>query len=77
MSGPLPGQWVSTSDSDMALRSMTGFGRGSATSPAGAVTVEVVSVNQRGLAVQCHLPSEWSELEPEVATQVRDVVAPA
>lgn len=54
-----------------ALRSMTGFGR--AASPLGPATLvaEASSVNQRGLSLAFHLPSEWSSIEPELAAATR------
>ena len=53
------------------LRSMTGFGRAAAALGPLAVAVEVSSVNQRGLAVSAHLPSEWSSLEPDLSALAR------
>lgn len=53
---------------------MTGFGRAGARLGAAGATVEVASVNQRGLAVAVHLPPDWSALEPEVAARVRAAV---
>ncbi len=52
-------------------RSMTGFGRASARVGALGATVEVASVNQRGLAPVVHLPAEWASLEPELAARIR------
>jgi len=55
-------------------RSMTGFGRASASVGGVGVSVEVASVNQRGLATSLHLPPEWAALEPEAAARVRGAV---
>lgn len=53
------------------LRSMTGFGRGTAALGNAAVVAEASSVNQRGLSLAIHLPPEWSSLEPELASAAR------
>lgn len=53
------------------LRSMTGFGRGTASLGAATLVAEASSVNQRGLSLTFHLPSEWSALEPELAAAAR------
>lgn len=53
---------------------MTGFGRAAGRAAQSAFTVEVASVNQRGLALVLHLPSDWSSLEPALAAEVRAAV---
>lgn len=53
-------------------RSMTGFGRASLAQGDATLTAEISTVNQRGLAVVVHLPSEWAELESRLGTVVRE-----
>jgi len=57
------------------MNSMTGFGRGSANFDAHAITVQVNSVNRRGLDLTMALPDAWESLESAVAEAVRKVVA--
>ena len=54
---------------------MTGYGRGSASLDALAVTVQVSSVNRRSLDLAINLPDEWREMEASLAEQVRQVAA--
>jgi uncharacterized protein (TIGR00255 family) len=56
------------------MNSMTGFGRGTASLGAHAVTVQVNSVNRRGLDLSIDLPDAWESLETVVAESVRKVV---
>ena len=56
------------------MNSMTGFGRGSAQLGAHAITVQVNSVNRRGLDLSVSLPDAWETLEGAVAEAVRKVV---
>lgn len=56
------------------MNSMTGFGRGSANFGAQAITVQVNSVNRRGLDLTMALPDAWDALEASVAEAVRKVV---
>jgi uncharacterized protein (TIGR00255 family) len=56
------------------LRSMTGFGSARAPLGQSVIVAEASSVNQRGLAVSLHGPSEWSALEPEVAALARGLL---
>jgi uncharacterized protein (TIGR00255 family) len=56
------------------MNSMTGFGRGSATFGAHAITVQVNSVNRRGLDLTMALPDAWDSLEVLVAEAVRKTV---
>lgn len=53
------------------LRSMTGYGRCSLERDGVAVTVEVTSVNRRGLEVSASLPREWQLLERAVVDRLR------
>lgn len=55
----------------MSTVSMTGFGRGSASSELVSLTVEVSSVNRRQLDCTVALPRHLSALESEVVTMVR------
>lgn len=57
------------------MNSMTGFGRGSAQLGSHAVTVQVNSVNRRGLDLTIALPDAWESLEAQVAEAVRKAVA--
>jgi uncharacterized protein (TIGR00255 family) len=53
------------------MRSMTGYGRASAAFGGGTLTVQVSSVNRRGLDLSVKLPAEWESLEAEVGERVR------
>lgn len=53
------------------MKSMTGYGRASATLGMGTITVTIASVNRKGLDLSLALPSEWSSLEAEIADSVR------
>lgn len=55
--------------------SMTGRGLGRASDAAGAVEVEITSVNRKQLDVVCALPREWSALEPDVLPVVREAIS--
>ena len=54
-----------------AIASMTGFGRGTAENRHAAVSVELRSVNGKGLVLKLRLPGERMELEPKLEAQVR------
>ncbi len=56
------------------MNSMTGFGRGSGNDGERAVTVQVDSVNRRGLDVTVALPDGWDVLEAPVVEAVRRAV---
>jgi uncharacterized protein (TIGR00255 family) len=56
------------------MNSMTGFGRGSAQYGSHAITVQVNSVNRRGLDLSVALPDAWEALESEITDAVRKVV---
>ncbi|MBL9215636.1 MAG: DUF1732 domain-containing protein [Opitutaceae bacterium] len=56
------------------MNSMTGFGRGAASRGDQALTVQVNSVNRRGLDLSVSLPDAWETLEGAVAEAVRKVV---
>jgi len=53
------------------MKSMTGFGRGTARGDGYEVTVEVQSVNRRNLETTFSTPKEWASLEPALATAVK------
>jgi len=55
-----------------AARSMTGFGRATLAHGDATLSVEVSTVNQRGLAVVVHAPADWPELEPRLAALARE-----
>lgn len=57
------------------MRSMTGFGRGSAARDGWEVAVQVSSVNRKALEVFVSLPREWQPFEPEIAAAVRERVS--
>jgi uncharacterized protein (TIGR00255 family) len=57
------------------MNSMTGFGRGAAQLGSHAITVQVNSVNRRGLDLTVSLPDAWETLEGAIAEAVRKVVA--
>ncbi len=57
------------------MNSMTGFGRGAASLGSHAITVQVNSVNRRGLDLTVSLPDPWETLEGSVAEAVRKHVA--
>ena len=54
---------------------MTGFGRGTAAHPGGAVTVELKSVNNRFLKISTRLPDVFNELESELEGRIRAKLA--
>ena len=53
------------------MRSMTGYGSGTAEAPTARVTVEVRSLNQRFLDVRVTAPREFAAFEREVRDRVR------
>lgn len=57
------------------MRSMTGYGRGSAPLGSRSVTVQVTSVNRRSLDLSVSLPAPWEGLEPEIVEAIRRVAA--
>lgn len=54
---------------------MTGFGRAEGQVGSHLFALEITSVNQRGLALAFHFPSEWASLEPALAAEVRTTVS--
>lgn len=59
------------------MRSMTGFGRGEASSADGAVSfvTEIASVNRKQLEIRLAIPRELSEFEPMVRSTISSVVS--
>lgn len=57
------------------MKSMTGFGRGTASRGGWDVTVQASSVNRKSLDVLLSLPREWQMLEPELAALARERMA--
>jgi uncharacterized protein (TIGR00255 family) len=55
------------------MKSMTGFGRAAATHEGSELTVQVSSVNRRGIEIIVALPDEWRELESAISERVRAV----
>ncbi len=55
------------------MNSMTGYGRATATLGELTLTVQVNSVNRRGLDLSQKLPDEWQAFEPAVGEAVRKV----
>jgi len=57
------------------MRSMTGYGRATASFAGGTLTVQVSSVNRRSLDLSVKIPGDWESLEAEVGVRVRRVAA--
>jgi uncharacterized protein (TIGR00255 family) len=57
------------------MRSMTGYGRASAALGQGTLTVQVSSVNRKGLDLSVRLPPDWESLETAVGEAVRKHVS--
>lgn len=57
------------------MRSMTGYGRATATVAGYTLTVQVSSVNRKTLDLAVNLPTEWESLEPAVAEEIRKVAS--
>lgn len=55
------------------MNSMTGYGRATAKLGTQSLTVQVNSVNRRGLDLTMKLPEEWQAFEPAVGEAVRKV----
>lgn len=55
------------------MNSMTGYGRATATLGAQTLTVQVNSVNRRGLDLSLALPDEWQPFESAVGDAVRKI----
>jgi len=57
------------------MKSMTGYGRGTAALGSHTLTVQVSSLNRKTLDLAIKLPDEWESLEAAVGEQVRKVAA--
>ena len=57
------------------MKSMTGYGRGTATGGGCEVLVELSSVNRKSLDVSVSLPKEWATLERVLTERVRGALA--
>ncbi|MGE9293427.1 MAG: YicC/YloC family endoribonuclease, partial [Puniceicoccales bacterium] len=53
---------------------MTGYGRGAASDSRLDLTIELASVNRKGLEVSASLPREWQGMERELTDKVRAAV---
>ena len=57
------------------MKSMTGFGRASASVGEAVVVVQVNSVNRKTLDLSIRLPEAWSPMEAKIAEKVRDTAS--
>jgi uncharacterized protein (TIGR00255 family) len=57
------------------MKSMTGYGRATASLAGGTLAVQVSSVNRRSLDLSVKLPPDWDALEAEIGEAVRKVAA--
>lgn len=64
-----------TGEHRMAMRSMTGFGRGEASSRGIAVEVELSSVNRKQLDIRVILPRRFSTMESRIHDAIRKSVS--
>jgi uncharacterized protein (TIGR00255 family) len=55
------------------MRSMTGYGRATATAAGRGITVQVTSVNRKTLDLLVSVPDEWESIEPDLTELVRRV----
>ncbi len=55
------------------MKSMTGFGRAATPFAGHELSVQVASVNRRGIELAVNLPDEWRELETAVSDRIRTV----
>lgn len=53
------------------IRSMTGYGSGRALMGELQITVQMQSVNRRGLETACSMPREWQDWENDLVEQIR------
>lgn len=53
------------------MKSMTGYGHAALEFESQSVSVEISSVNKRGLELLVHLPREWQTLEREISELIR------
>ena len=57
------------------LKSMTAYGRSQVKAPFGQVTVEVKSINRKGLEVVFSLPKEFYRFEPKFKEWIGSQIA--
>lgn len=57
------------------MLSMTGYGRGTASDDEFSITIELSSVNRKGLEVSAALPREWQGMERVLCDEVRKSVS--
>lgn len=57
------------------MNSMTGFGSGTAQENNLEVTLEITSVNRKGLEINACLPKDWQKLEPLIAEKVKKTIS--
>lgn len=57
-----------------AMKSMTGFGRGTALLDGLEISIEMTSVNRRNLETFFNLPKEWQALERTLTERLREVL---
>jgi len=75
-SGPVGGEIDRMEEErGMAVKSMTGFGRGTVMRAGYSVTVEISAVNRKQFDLRFNAPRALAVLEPQVAKQVRGAVA--
>jgi len=55
------------------MKSMTGFGRAAAPFAGHELSVQISSVNRRGIEIAIGLPDEWRELETAISERIRTV----
>jgi len=56
------------------MKSMTGFGKGSADTPAGQIEVEIKSVNQRFFDLQLRMPKQLNTIESTIRQQIKQTL---
>ncbi|MEM9025357.1 MAG: YicC/YloC family endoribonuclease [Verrucomicrobiota bacterium] len=57
------------------MKSMTGYGRGSASTDDLEITVEISSVNRRNLEVSTSSPKEWIGVDQQITERIRAAVS--
>ncbi len=57
------------------MRSMTGYGTGTARKEAWVLEIEIKSVNHRNLSLHLYLPGEYSCLDPLIRSEIKERIA--
>jgi len=57
------------------MKSMTGFGRAAAVLDGKELSVQIASVNRRGIEIVVSLPDAWRELEAPIGERIRTVAS--